>query len=56
MIFATGFIILIIGHLMCEWNSKRPYTWLDRWLPRARLAGLVLMTGSVTAWLATFLP
>lgn len=40
MMFITGFFTALIGCVLCEWNSHRPYTWRDRWFPRVMEAGI----------------
>lgn len=56
MILATGFIVFIIGQLLCDWNSRKPYTWKDRWFPYVSVVGIGMMVTSVTIFLARILP
>lgn len=56
MIFATGFVIFVIGASLCYWNKSKPYTWRDRYFPYIGVFGVGLMAGSVVIWLAGILP
>lgn len=56
MIFGIGFIIFVIGNVLCDWNERQPYTWRDRWFPYIHKVGFGVMLGSIVIFLSRILP